>query len=97
MKKLIVPIIIALLIVAGIAAATKFWVMPVLEEYAQGKADAMVQAGAELHEVTEELNASMGVALAKYQSHLLKWTGTGWLVIKSWPYDGYKDPLSFPD
>ena len=54
MKKLIVPIIIALLIVAGIAAATKFWVMPVLEEYAQGKADAMVQAGAELHEVTEE-------------------------------------------
>ena len=54
MKKLIVPIIIALLIVAGIAAATKFWVMPVLEEYAQGKADAMVQAGAELHEVTQE-------------------------------------------
>ena len=54
MKKLIVPIIIALLIVAGITAATKFWVMPVLEEYAQGKADAMVQAGAELHEVTQE-------------------------------------------
>jgi len=50
-----------------------------------------------VHEVTEELNASMGLALAKYQSHLLKWTGTGWLVIKSWPYDGYKDPLSFPD
>ena len=54
MKKLIVPIIIALLIVAGITAATKFWVMPVLEEYAQGKADAMVQAGAELHEVTQK-------------------------------------------
>ena len=54
MKKLIVPIIIALLIVAGIAAATKFWVMPVLEEYAKGKADAMVQAGAELHEVTQK-------------------------------------------
>ena len=54
MKKLIVPIIIALLIVAGIAAATNFWVMPVLEKYAKGKADTMVQAGAELHEVTQE-------------------------------------------
>ena len=54
MKKLIVPIIIALLIVGGIAAATKFWIMPVIEKYAKGKADAMVQAGAELHEVTEE-------------------------------------------
>ncbi|MBC8244420.1 MAG: hypothetical protein H8E20_08510 [Verrucomicrobia bacterium] len=54
MKKLIVPIIFALLIVAGIAAATHFWVMPVLEKYAKDKADAMVQAGAELHEVTQE-------------------------------------------
>ena len=54
MKKLIVPIIIALLIVGGIAAATKFWIMPVIEEYAKGKADAMVQAGAELHEVTQK-------------------------------------------
>ena len=54
MKKLIVPIIIALLIVGGIAAATKFWIMPVIEKYAKGKADAMVQAGAELHEVTQE-------------------------------------------
>ena len=54
MKKLILPIIIALLIVAGIAAATKFWVMPVLEKYAKDKADAMVQAGAELHEVTQK-------------------------------------------
>ncbi|MDP6735397.1 MAG: hypothetical protein QF732_02755 [Nitrospinaceae bacterium] len=54
MKKLIVPIIIALLIVAGIAAATIFWVMPVLEEYAKDKADAMVQAGEELHEVAQK-------------------------------------------
>ena len=54
MKKLIVPIIIALLIVAGVAAATNFWVMPVLEKYAKDKADAMVQAGAEVHEVTQE-------------------------------------------
>ena len=54
MKKLIVPIIIALLIVGGIAAATKFWIMPVIEKYAKGKADAMVQTGAELHEVTQK-------------------------------------------
>ena len=54
MKKLILPVIFALLIVAGITAATYFWVLPVLEQYAQDKADAMVQAGADLHEVTEE-------------------------------------------
>ena len=54
MKKLIVPVIIALLIVAGIAAATKFWVIPVIDKYAMGKAEAMVQAEAELHEVTQK-------------------------------------------
>jgi len=54
MKKLIVPIIIALLIVAGIAAATNFWVMPVLQKYAKDKADAMVQAGEELDEVAQK-------------------------------------------
>ena len=54
MKKLIVPIIIALLIVAGIAAATYFWVLPVLEQYAKHKADAMVQAGSELHELEDK-------------------------------------------
>ena len=54
MKKLIVPIIIALLIVAGIAASTYFWVLPLLEQYAMDKADAMVQAGAELQEVGEK-------------------------------------------
>ena len=53
MKKLIAPIIIALMIVAGVAAATNFWVMPILEKYAKDKADAMVQAGAELDEVTQ--------------------------------------------
>ena len=54
MKKLIVPVIIALLIVAGIAAATKFWVMPVIDKYAMGKAEAMVQAEAELREVAQK-------------------------------------------
>jgi len=54
MKKLVVPIIIALLIVAGIAAATNFWVMPVLQKYAKDKADAMVQAGEELDEVAQK-------------------------------------------
>jgi len=54
MKKLIVPIIIALLIVAGIAAATNFWVMPVLQKYAKDKADAMVQAGEEMDEVAQK-------------------------------------------
>ena len=54
MKKLIVPIIIALLIVAGIAAATNFWVMPVLQKYAKDKADAMVQAGEELDKVAQK-------------------------------------------
>ena len=54
MKKLIVPIIIALLIVAGITAATYFWVLPLLEQYAQDKADAMVQAGVELGAVTKK-------------------------------------------
>lgn len=54
MKKLIVPIIIALLIIAGIAAATEFWVMPVLEKYAKDKADAMVQSQAALHDVTQK-------------------------------------------
>ncbi len=54
MKKLIVPVIIALLIVGGIAAATKFWVMPVIDEYAMGKAEAMVQAELELHETTQK-------------------------------------------
>ena len=53
MKKLIVPIIIALMIVAGVAAATNFWVMPILQKYAKDKADAMVQAKAELDEVTQ--------------------------------------------
>ena len=54
MKKLIVPIIIALLIVAGITAATYFWVLPELEQYAQHKADTMVQAGQKVSEVTEK-------------------------------------------
>ena len=54
MKKLIVPVIIALLIVGGIAAATKFWVMPVIDKYAIGKAEAMVQAESELDETTQK-------------------------------------------
>ena len=34
MKKLIVPVIIALLIVAAIAAVTTMWVMPLIKKYA---------------------------------------------------------------
>ena len=48
MKKLIVPVIIALLIVGGVAAATKYWVMPVIDKHATDKAEAMVQAKSEL-------------------------------------------------
>jgi hypothetical protein len=54
MKKLIVPVIIALLIVGGIAAATKFWVMPVIDKYAIGKAEEMVQAESELLETKQK-------------------------------------------
>jgi hypothetical protein len=50
-----------------------------------------------VHEVIPGVSAPLGLELAKYQSHLLKWTGTGWRLLKSWPYDGYEDPLSFPD
>jgi len=50
-----------------------------------------------VHEVIPGVSAPFGLELAKYQSHLLKWTGTGWRLLKSWPYDGYEDPLSFPD
>ncbi|MBT3305949.1 MAG: hypothetical protein HN377_05635 [Alphaproteobacteria bacterium] len=50
-----------------------------------------------VHEVIPGVSAPFGLELAKYQSHLLKWTGTGWRLLKSWPYDGYQDPLSFPD
>ena len=54
MKKLIVPVIIALLIVAAIAAVTIMWVMPVIEKYADGKAEAMVKAELDLHETTQK-------------------------------------------
>ena len=50
-----------------------------------------------VHEVIPGVSAPLGLELAKYQSHLLKWTGTSWRLMKSWPYDGYEDPLSFPD
>lgn len=50
-----------------------------------------------VHEVISGVSAPLGLELAKYQSHLLEWSGTGWRLMKSWPYDGYKDPLSFPD
>jgi hypothetical protein len=50
-----------------------------------------------VHEVFPKISASLGLDLKKYQSHLLEWTGTGWRLLKSWPYDGYEDPLSFPD
>ena len=50
-----------------------------------------------VHEVIDGVNEPLGLDLKKYQSHLLEWTGTGWRLIKSWPYDGYTDPLSFPD
>mgnify|MGYP007063415875 FL=1 len=58
MKKLIVPVIIALLIVGGIAAATKFWVMPVIDKYAIGKAEEMVQAESELLETKQKYKGS---------------------------------------
>jgi len=54
MKKLIVPVIIALLIVGGVAAATKYWVMPVIDKYATDKAEAMVQAKSELDETRQK-------------------------------------------
>ena len=54
MKKLIVPVIIALLIVGGVAAATKYWVMPVIDKYATDKAEALVQAKSELDETRQK-------------------------------------------
>ena len=50
-----------------------------------------------VHEVIPGISAPFGLELAKYQSHLLEWTGEGWQLLKSWPYNGYQDPLSFPD
>ncbi|NQV83081.1 MAG: hypothetical protein HQ494_04595 [Rhodospirillales bacterium] len=50
-----------------------------------------------VHEIIDGMNGPLGLDLKKYQSHLLEWTGTGWRLLKSWPYDGYQDPLSFPD
>jgi len=53
MKKLIVPVVLALLIVAAIVAATKYWLMPTIDKYAKAKADAMVQAEMQLGESTQ--------------------------------------------
>ena len=61
MKKLVVPIVIALLIVAGIVAATYFWVIPELETYTQKKADAMLQAGEELQKVVDKHEKNLTV------------------------------------
>jgi lipopolysaccharide export LptBFGC system permease protein LptF len=53
MKKLIVPVVLALLIVAAIVAATKYWLMPMIDKYAKTKAEAMVQAEAQLNETSQ--------------------------------------------
>lgn len=50
-----------------------------------------------VHIPLPRVNAPLGLKLAKHHSHLLEWAGTDWRLIKSWPYDGYEDPMSFPD
>lgn len=50
-----------------------------------------------VHQVVPGVNKSLGLDLEERRSHLLEWTGKGWRLLKSWPYDGYEDPWALPD
>lgn len=50
-----------------------------------------------VHQVLPGVNKSLGLDLEERRSHLLEWTGKGWRLLKSWPYDGYEDPRALPD
>ncbi|MBC8338121.1 MAG: hypothetical protein ISR51_01265 [Rhodospirillales bacterium] len=50
-----------------------------------------------VHQVLPGVNSSLGLNLGLRQSHLLKWNGAGWRLVKSWPYQGYDDPRTLPD
>ncbi len=50
-----------------------------------------------VHQPVPIIEATLKIRLAPYASHLLKRQNGKWLIVKSWPYDGYKDPHSLPD
>jgi len=48
-------------------------------------------------QTTPEVNKAVGIQLEPYASHLLKWNGSGWTLVKSWKYQGFTDPTTMPD
>jgi len=51
-----------------------------------------------VHQSLKMVEDALSVKLPTGASHLLKFTAGGnWIIVRSWPYDGYGDPFALPD
>ncbi len=50
-----------------------------------------------VHEPVPLVLEALGLDLAPAASYFLVKEKSGWKILRSWPYDGYTDPFSFPD
>lgn len=50
-----------------------------------------------VHTQTDVVMEVLGADLPAHNAHLLEKQGTGWKLLKSWPYPGYNQPQDIPD
>ncbi|HEX9466226.1 MAG TPA: hypothetical protein VGB82_26815 [Alphaproteobacteria bacterium] len=49
-----------------------------------------------VHQTTPTVDRALGLTLDPHASSLLEHAGSGWRVLRSWPYPGYDDPIAVP-